>query len=474
MAQAAVKEEGEEMKKLFFTFMILFLCSINISFASTNVTYFYGEPIKVDNTNVEILSNELFIDIINSHVSNTFYMKNTSSETIYTILSIPIEHKDFSITANNIEIKLNGTNISFLKSNNGDYLVYTKIPGNSGKKLEISYNTDNDLNNAKIFKYNMANFEGKTIGKVNVQIKIDEKNIPLIEKIYPGHFEFDEVDNIISVEYYNYELSPITKEVIVEKETFNNLLYGKENEIDGEEREIIKKWSEGITDKKQLFGSGENIKEFGFQYGFNLPFVANIYDFIEKTYGSGYDMEIDNPILYYLYCYKSSKGLSNKTICVDFVETEGNIDLYKKYGKLVYEIENYWTEDKYELADEGIDYYNMSIEEIETIRNENLKKYFYSGDFDYFECGGFYVYDYKKYTEREFLKTIGAWPSPLNSRIIYVGEGINGEKLDASEENIIKYVNSINADMYMRVMIYDNPLKIDKYGYYSRKCCWIL
>lgn len=456
------------MKKIIFFLLVL---SINIGYcrASNNITYFYGEPMIVNNSNIEILSNELSIDIINSKINNTFYLKNTSASTISTSFTIPIENKEYSIVANNVEIKLNGTHVDFERNANGDYVVYTKIAAESGKKLEVSYNTDNDLNNAKIIKYDMENFRGKVVGKVNVQIKIDRRNIPLIEKIYPGHFEFDENTNVISVEYYNYEVTPITKEIIVQKETFHNLLYGRETELDDETRKVIQDWSNGVTDKTKLFGETEYYNLQG-----EIPRYINQY--VNKNYYAG--IKIGNPILYYLYCYKAQKGdndednfgfpyLANKTICVDFVETEDGIDLYRRYGKKVYEID-YSNEDYFNIVEQGIDYNNMNYSEIENIRKENIKKYFFSGDFDYEGEEGLYKYVYANdYTEREYLKTIGAWASPYGARVIYVGEGINGEKLGATEEEIVKYNNSINADLYMRVMIYDDPVPENEYGYYD-------
>ncbi len=124
------------MKKIFFLLMIVFSFSISVSFAATNVTYFYGEPIKIDDENIEILSNEILIDIINSKIDSIYYLKNNSVDDISTVLSIPLENKDYSITVNNVEIKLNGTSIDFEKNTNGDFLVYTKIPKGEGKKYD--------------------------------------------------------------------------------------------------------------------------------------------------------------------------------------------------------------------------------------------------------------------------------------------------------------------------------------------------
>ena len=104
------------MEKVFLLFVIVFAINISICFASTNVTYFYGEPIVINDSNIDILSNEITIDVINSKIKNIFYLKNTSENTISTFFCIPIESREYSITAKNIEIKLNDTNVKRIDS----------------------------------------------------------------------------------------------------------------------------------------------------------------------------------------------------------------------------------------------------------------------------------------------------------------------------------------------------------------------
>lgn len=57
------------------------------------------------------------------------------------------------------------------------------------------------------------------------------------------------------------------------------------------------------------------------------------------------------------------------------------------------------------------------------------------------------------------------------ARIIFVGEGLNGENLYATEEEKINYINSISSDMYIRVEIYDNDDKeaVTSIGYYTKE-----
>ena len=218
--------------------LIFVLINSSISFGSSSTTYLYMEAIKITDPDIEILSDEIFIDTTTSKIKNTINLKNTSDKEKELNLSFPIENNRLEISVKDLVIKLNGVKVEYVSDNEGNYQVKTKISANSGKKIDIEYYTENDLQKAKLIKCNFDNMKGKKVGKLKVDIKIDEKNIPLVEKIYPGHYTFE--DNTISVEYYNYEVNAITKDIIVEKETFNNLLYGRENDIEDEDKDIIK------------------------------------------------------------------------------------------------------------------------------------------------------------------------------------------------------------------------------------------
>ena len=231
------------MKKIlissFVLIIFLFLNSTN-SFGSSSITYLYLDAIKIEDSNIEILSNELLIDTTTSKIENAINIKNTSDKDIELNLAFPLENTELNISIKDLIINLNDVQVDYVNNNKGTYLVKTKISANSGKKINIEYYTENDLQKARIIKCNFDNLKGKKIGKLKVDVKIDDKNIPLVEKIYPGHYTFK--DNTISVEYYNYEVNTITKNIIVKKETFNNLLYGRESDLADEERNIVNTW----------------------------------------------------------------------------------------------------------------------------------------------------------------------------------------------------------------------------------------
>ena len=85
----------------FFILLFLLALSSNVN-AASNITYFSSEPIKIENEDIEILSNELLIDTTTSIVKNSFLVKNNSSNDIKTDIIIPIENKELSLTVNNV------------------------------------------------------------------------------------------------------------------------------------------------------------------------------------------------------------------------------------------------------------------------------------------------------------------------------------------------------------------------------------
>lgn len=273
-------------RKLLITFILIIFSLINssISIGASSTTYLYLDAIKIEDPNIEILSNELLIDTTTSKIENTINLKNTSDKEINLDLAFPLENEQLGISIKDLVIKLNDVQVESVKSDDGKYIVKTQISANSGKKIHIEYYTENDLQKARLIKCNFDNLKGKKVGKLKVDIKIDDKNIPLVEKIYPGHYTFK--DNTISIEYYNYEVNTITKDIIVKKETFNNLLYGRESNINDEERNIINTW----------YTTGD-IKVKNDYYPEN-SIVQNIIDYKKIKNGSKTNGEPSEPLLY--------------------------------------------------------------------------------------------------------------------------------------------------------------------------------
>lgn len=395
-----------------------FMINTTFSAAANSTTYFYLDAVKIENNDIEIISDEITIDTTTSKVENTILLKNTSDKEIETDILIPLENEDLSISIKDLIIELNDVQVEYIKNDNGKYIVKTKISANSGKKINIEYSTENDLQKAKIIKCNFDNLKGRQVSKLKVDVKIDEKDIPLVEKIYPGHYTFS--DNTISVEYYNYTVNTITKDVIVKKETFNNLLYGREIELTDKEREIISNWYEQKEDNTKY----EEV--YNYENPIKNQIAKNIIDY--KYIKTGMKFNYHEPESELLYNMVTSldgyeMDLKGKIVCIDYVETEDGKDLY--VTKTV--------------------------------------------DITYDEYGELLKTDLIQETERKILKTNGASTSYAGKRgakIIYINEGIDGEILNATEEEKVSYINQINADMYIRIEIYDGIIqyKTDKYG----------
>ena len=407
-------------KKLIILFIVFIVLIMNstISNASSSATYLYMESIKIVNSNIEILSDETLIDTTTSKIEKTINIRNTSNEKQEIDLVIPLELKDIDITVKDVSIKLNDVKVEYEKDKDGNYIVKSRISGNSGKKIEIEFFTENDLQKARTIKLNFDNFKDKKVGKVKVDVKIDDRNIPFVEAIYPGHFTFE--DNTISIEYYNYEVNTLTRDVIIKKETFSNLLYGREFDIQEKEKDIINSW---YKDGKIKIDE-EYDETF---YDLENEIVRNIYNYALIKQGKELDWEPSDPLLYGMYKGSNDKQnmyfnreLEGRTICVDYVETEGDKELY--VSKVIDEEKD---EDGY-------------IEYIEGLERKD---------------------------EMTILQTEGAWSSyrgQMGAKIIFIGQGINGENLKATDEEKVSYINQINADMYIRIEIYDGKINYKK------------
>ena len=137
-------------RKLLITFILIIFSLINstISIGSSSTTYLYLDAIKIEDPNIEILSNELLIDTTTSKIENTINLKNTSDKDINLDLAFPLENEQLGISIKNLVIKLNDVQVDYVKSDEGKYIVKTRISANSGKRINIEYCTENDLQKA--------------------------------------------------------------------------------------------------------------------------------------------------------------------------------------------------------------------------------------------------------------------------------------------------------------------------------------
>lgn len=438
---------------LIIMLLVLFQNKVKAVGETNDSTYFYGEILKLKNYNgTEILLNEVDIDVGESSVENTTIIKNSTSENISTIASIKLEDEKMGIGIKNLDISINGKNQTDIKIISGNYVFNVEIPAGEAKKIVVKYQTNSNLENAKVIKYSLQGSRWKNINAFKINVKLPEEDIPLVKNIYPQCYKFE--DSTITAEYYNFNVNVLTQDVIIEKETYKDLLYGRENSFSDNEIAIIKNakdWinsgiyvdynkyltenSNYIKDKnikiveteavfKDLLKINENIStknviESIMEYALNRQLVTNGENniYTSSIYNFSNENEWEYPLTKDYIIENSSNevySLKDKKICIDYVESEGDKILYVKKN-----------------VSGGLEE-NTQMETVKTSEWNILR-----------------------------TKNSSNWSGrpETGEKIIHVGVGITGEKLNATEEEKIEYVNMINPDLYIRKVIYDDNAK---------------
>jgi len=438
---------------LIIMLLVLFQNKVKAVGETNDSTYFYGEILKLKNYNgTEILLNEVDIDVGESSVENTTIIKNSTSENISTIASIKLEDEKMGIGIKNLDISINGKSQTDIKIISGNYVFNVEIPAGEAKKIVVKYQTNSNLENAKVIKYSLQGSRWKNINAFKINVKLPEEDIPLVKNIYPQCYKFG--DSTITAEYYNFNVNVLTQDVIIEKETYKDLLYGRENSFSDNEIAIIKNakdWinsgiyvdynkyltenSNYIKDKnikiveteavfKDLLKINENIStknviESIMEYALNRQLVTNGENniYTSSIYNFSNENEWEYPLTKDYIIENSSNevySLKDKKICIDYVESEGDKILYVKKN-----------------VSGGLEE-NTQMETAETSEWNILR-----------------------------TKNSSNWSGrpETGEKIIHVGVGITGEKLNATEEEKIEYVNMINPDLYIRKVIYDDNAK---------------
>lgn len=438
---------------LIIMLLVLFQNKVKAVGETNDSTYFYGEILKLKNYNgTEILLNEVDIDVGESSVENTTIIKNSTSENISTIASIKLEDEKMGIGIKNLDISINGKKQTDIKIISGNYVFNVEIPAGEAKKIVVKYQTNSNLENAKVIKYSLQGSRWKNINAFKINVKLPEEDIPLVKNIYPQCYKFE--DSTITAEYYNFNVNVLTQDVIIEKETYKDLLYGRENSFSDNEIAIIKNakdWinsgiyvdynkyltenSNYIKDKnikiveteavfKDLLKINENIStknviESIMEYALNRQLVTNGENniYTSSIYNFSNENEWEYPLTKDYIIENSSNevySLKDKKICIDYVESEGDKILYVKKN-----------------VSGGLEE-NTQMETVKTSEWNILR-----------------------------TKNSSNWSGrpETGEKIIHVGVGITGEKLNATEEEKIEYVNMINPDLYIRKVIYDDNAK---------------
>lgn len=450
------------MKKSLFkivilSLIILIVISSHAMLCSANsITYYNGNSINIGDSNqIEILSTEVKIDTINSAIGTSTIIKNTSNKSRQETITLPIKNDIIETKIKTLKIVVNDVEVKYEKTDEKNYTFNIKMKPNETKKILVVYQTENDLKKAKVLKYNFEDLGlgDKIIKKAKVDIILQEKDIPLVTKVYPSHYTFK--DNIISIEYYNFKVNSITKDIIVEKETIDNLLYGREIEltdIDSKILNLLPEWEKnGITinyntDCVEFYDTEEKVKRIMIDKvikrltGIEILMDENGEENISKntkaiaTYYVIKKLVNDNNNKYINYfasednnvlvkdlilqnCIKSKEfPLLGKTVCIDYVLATDGEDLY---------------------VDKNIDKSSEC-----NIITELTKK-------DELTIITTNLYSLAKVPE-------------TGAKLIFLGKDI-----EATDEEKVEYVNMINADMYIRTMLYNGEYKEVPYEYFN-------
>lgn len=457
-------------KKVFYSAFILvgiiFLVNIN-SYASSSATYFDGEAPKISNTdNIDILSNDVNIDTTASTIKNTLILKNTSNSKVTTKISFPLENNELSTSIHDLSINVNNLNITkYVTVESGNYGFTIEIPANESKKIIVDYKTDNDLQNAKVIKYSLDNLYGQNVKNLNVNININEKDIPLIKDIYPNIYTFN--NNTINVNYYNFKVNNLTKDVIIEKETYKNLLYGQDTVLTNNDKVILKNIDDWIKNGIKIDYSKDLLETYAYQSSTKIKTINN-----DQIYSKFFTKEkLDDSIkVYYLsdssiniMKYIISKQLVNdgKSEYLDFNDiycgynysTNSNV----KYNPLV---ENYMKNN----YDKGkLSLYGKKIC-LSYKQTEDGKELYVTKNTSGSENMDLYKPELVKETESKILKTnFYSFGKGIQTGadMIFVGQGIDGTDIEATDAEKVDYVNMINADIFILVELYDGYFNND-------------
>ena len=210
-------------------FLLILLLGAVCAQASSGCTVFLGEPVALDNyRDIEITYNCVVIDEENSEIINTQIFTNLSSSAVTKTAGIKVEDSYSGLTVNSLQVFIDGKKTDAVKKSGGRYVFDVDIQPESPVHIEVRYKTDSDLQNAKIIKYSMNPIMGRHVKLFRISIKLSKYDIPLVQQIWPGAYEFD--GSTVSTEYFDFDVNNLTGVYVMQKETYQNLKYGDDAE----------------------------------------------------------------------------------------------------------------------------------------------------------------------------------------------------------------------------------------------------
>ena len=199
-------------------------------------SYFRAEGITdlSQNTEVSMIANTVTIDIEKEKVTNQFILQNTTNVAKSHTFSIPLGNTQTGTTVENVEIKINNTQVQpKIEERDGKvyYTIATKMAAGEYKKIQIEYNSPN-MSTAPRVEYELENFGiEKTCKNLQVKIIVPEKDVPLVTKVEPANYTFE--DDTITYSYQNVNIIDLNRRFVIEKEIYEDEI-ALEKQVNGE------------------------------------------------------------------------------------------------------------------------------------------------------------------------------------------------------------------------------------------------
>ena len=448
------------IKVILSLIFMIFVFSLSKTHAITGSTIFIGEPVILDSyDNIEITQIREEINEETSEIKSMQLFTNTSSKLLTKRASVKLEDDYYNYTINSLKIIINDIEISEITKEGNNYIFYFQILPNESKKIEVSYKTDNSLQNAKVIKYTMDSIKGKNVKLFQINVKLSKYDIPLVEKIWPGAYEFEK--NTISTEYFDFTVNNLTSSFIIQKETYYNLKYGDNSENLSELDEYVLQHAKEFIDGNLPYYDTDKQKYYSWYYLENT--------LTQWALGREYDHNVDkiNNTIKCLMSYCLILDAHDKNVLYitddsDYVYTLFNYTNNNKYC-LASLICNYYTKDAYNYGE----YDNKSavgkMVAINYYESEQGKELYVDKDTTNSEHSVMVPREFFVLTKRDeysILRTKVANGAPLSEfnngiKKVYVNSDIDGNKIDISEEEIIQFLNMVNVDLYIRIVLYD-------------------
>ncbi len=454
------------MKKIRRIIVILLLLMVAFMVkkvnASTSSTVYTGEiPLIEKIEDIEIVSNEVNVDVNTSKVTNQLIIKNIKNEDLVTKITAKLEDKKTGFSIKDLVIKVNNLEIKNIEKEEDNYIFNVKIKSNEYEKIEINYTTENDLKNAKAIKYSLDNYKGKKVKKFNIDLTIPEEDIPLVKKIYPECYDFNEESKKISVCYYDFTINNLTKDFIVQKETWNNLIYGEDVIKDDLQAALYKNarelMSTDLDVKWDRYIVGLYLEGDFVEYRFDENrYIANYFnikipEITEDSYSSVYSTPLEHDSILSYVIYKQAKYDNLKTVKDTIVaKYDGVCPLTKNIV------------DRYSYSDANGNIVDKKIC-IDYVRSEGDKELYIGSRRFLAEPPKRRFDEFELLIKRDSGEGGGIhyWYGPeYTYRTINIGLDINGNEIDATEEEKVEFINKIGADLYIRKVIYDGNTKM--------------